>query len=259
VIAFRGQQRAEPPPVEARTRIGLAPGRDVAVTDQRRALQRRIRLAERPQQLDEPPVLDGFVVAVVRALELDADREIVAALAALVAGLAGVPCPPVEGHELDNFAVAPDQGVGRDLQPADLGEIGMALGIEAVSEQGLDVGPAEVAGGQADAVNDDQLGPAAGRPLVVIWRFDLPGVVQQSGGRVNAHGINLSGSSHNNGERQGNWCLATFVGPLAPSAIRGATAPGRVLFIGRNTPTPVSWAEPYIIGPCHTHYPTSKR
>src|SRR5210317_170636 len=55
------------------------------------------------------------------------------------------------------------------------------------------------------------------------------------------------GSSHINGEPRGKRRLETGVGPLAPSAIRGATRTGRVLFIASNALTPVLCDEPFLL------------
>ena len=54
------------------------------------------------------------------------------------------------------------------------------------------------------------------------------------------------GSSHINAEPRGNWRLEAGVGPLEPSAIRGATRTGRVLFIASNALTPILCDERFL-------------
>ena len=67
-------------PVEGRAGVGLAARRDVAVADD--VGRSGIAPLQRAQRAREPRVLRGRVREVVGALELDADREVVAALAA---------------------------------------------------------------------------------------------------------------------------------------------------------------------------------
>ena len=58
-------------------------------------------------------------------------------------------------------------------RPAMVAKYGCASGGQAVGEQRVDPRAAELAGRQADAVHDDQLGRLAGRAIVAVGRFDL--------------------------------------------------------------------------------------
>src|SRR5271156_788458 len=71
-------------PVEGDTRIGLAPGRDVAVPGKTGRSERGIGSAERGHHLRQGVVLTLVIGNGVGALELNADREVVARLPAFV-------------------------------------------------------------------------------------------------------------------------------------------------------------------------------
>ena len=89
----RVQQAPQPPPVECGAGVGLAPRRDVAVPDDPVRGDRGPALNEGAAYAAETFVLARIVEDAVRALQLDADGEVVAAGAALEAGLARVPGP----------------------------------------------------------------------------------------------------------------------------------------------------------------------
>src|SRR6185295_20322836 len=92
------QTRQQARPVEVRARIGLAAGGNVAV---RGDLAQGKDGAKLFQKKKKSLVLRGLEFAVIGAFELDADREIVAALAPAPARSAGVPGALPERHELD--------------------------------------------------------------------------------------------------------------------------------------------------------------
>src|SRR5512139_459416 len=97
-------------PVEVGTGIGLAPGRHVAVTGDRRD---RIASPEGIEQAPQHMILlpgEGLVVA---AFELDPDRPVVAVGAPLPGRLPGVPGPPVASDQLDDFTATADDEMGR--------------------------------------------------------------------------------------------------------------------------------------------------
>ncbi len=77
-------------------RIALAPRRDVAVADDVLRDQRGISAPQCRDRTRQRRVLRVLVAARIGALELDADRVVVAALATPPLGLAGMPRPPVE-------------------------------------------------------------------------------------------------------------------------------------------------------------------
>src|SRR3989441_8636200 len=111
------ERREQPRPVEARAGIGLATGRDVAV---RGELAQRECSFQAVNQLDQALVLSVGEGGIVRAFELDADREIVAAAAPAPARGAGMPRAALDGHELYELAVAPNEEMRRDTQVHDL-------------------------------------------------------------------------------------------------------------------------------------------
>src|SRR4029450_7277501 len=98
-------------PVEARTRVGLASSRDLAVADDR---FKWICRSERVEQPIERCVLGGFESGEVGSLECDADREIVAASAPRILRRPGVPGAVATRDELGASTVALEQEVRRD-------------------------------------------------------------------------------------------------------------------------------------------------
>src|SRR5437868_5442169 len=103
------QRGEETGPVEERAGVGLAAGRDVGV---RGDVAQRMAGAQRGDEADERRVLRVGEGRLVHAFELDADREIVAALAPAPARDAGVPRPLPRRHELDQAPVAADEEMG---------------------------------------------------------------------------------------------------------------------------------------------------
>jgi len=115
-------------PVEGNAGIGLAPGSDVAMPGKTRRLQARIGSAERRHHLRQGVVLTLVVRVRVGTLELNADREIVARLPALVFGDAGMPRAVIEADVLGHRAVAAYAKVRRHPLARDLREIRMRIG-----------------------------------------------------------------------------------------------------------------------------------
>src|SRR5688572_7605133 len=112
-------------------------------------------LSELPDERQQRAVLRGLEWLLLGALELNADGEVVAAVAAAPGGDPGVPRAALRRHELDHRAVAPDEKVSRHSQFADFPEIGMRLRVEAVGEQALDRVAAVLPRRQADRVQHD--------------------------------------------------------------------------------------------------------
>ncbi len=106
-------------------------------------------------------VLRIAVGLMVGPLQLDTDGKIVAALTPPPGRHPGMPGPQLGRHETQGFTGAPDKVVGRHPQRVDLRVVRMPGRIEAVGEQLLDTGPAETVGGQADGVDDDEIGRKA--------------------------------------------------------------------------------------------------
>lgn len=136
-------------------------------------IQCRISATERGNDLREANVLRVAVRQVVFTFKLDADGEIVAASAAAKEGIARVPRAPLEGDELDQSTVTPDEEVRRDFQAPDAIEVGMEAAIETIGEKMLYVRPAVFAGRQTDAVDDDHFRLDPPWPVVLIRRRAL--------------------------------------------------------------------------------------
>src|SRR6185369_2753086 len=89
---------------------------------------------------------------VVRAFELDADGEIIAAGPSLPLGGARMPGAVTGEDVLAQLAVTPDEEVRGNLEALDLLEVGMRQGIEAVLEERVDPRAAEFTGRERDRV-----------------------------------------------------------------------------------------------------------
>src|SRR5215831_5686053 len=170
-------QRAVAAPVEIRPGIGLAPGSDVAVSG---ALRDGKARAERRRERREHGVLHVLERRVVGSLELDADREIVAAGPSLPGGFPGMPRPAPARDELDQLSRTAYQKMGGHSQSGDPSVIRMPSGIEAVGEKTLDAVPAELPGRQADRVDYDQLDGRALGTVIAIGRWNPPHALEPS-------------------------------------------------------------------------------
>lgn len=124
----------------------------------------------------ELPVLFMSVRNRFRSFEFDADRKIVAAIAPLVPGNAGMPGAFVERHVLHDFAAAPDQQMRRNLESMNVPKISVVIGAERIAKQAIDMGRTKFAGRQADAMNHDQRNIVRVGPVVVIRGRRLHGV-----------------------------------------------------------------------------------
>ena len=80
-------------------------------------------------------VLDGFKGLVIAAFQFNADGKIVAALAALKVGFAGMPGALLERHVLHDPTIPPNECVGGNRELANIGEVGMRCCVEPVAEQ----------------------------------------------------------------------------------------------------------------------------
>src|SRR5574341_442452 len=109
-----------------RPRIALSPRCDVAVPDD---VADRVARFQRARETGEPSVLRGGKRRIVRALELDADGEIVAARAPSPTRVARVPCAAAARHELEKLSVAADQKVRGYLRARDRRVVRMRGGI----------------------------------------------------------------------------------------------------------------------------------
>jgi hypothetical protein len=105
-----------------------------------------IGLLQAADETSQHLILSRRIRYVVRALELDSDRVIVAARPTGVPGCTSVPGTIAERDVLSDIASPVDQHMACDAQVADLAEIGMFVGVEAVRKQPIDIATAELAG-----------------------------------------------------------------------------------------------------------------
>ncbi len=145
--------------------IVLAARRDIRV---RCDVAQRITCAQLAQQKFEPPILCRREVVFTVALELNADREIVASLPPEKLRLAGVPGAVVASDELNQLATTTHQKVRRHLQRGDVTVGWMSRGIETVAEQLLDRIATESSRRQADVVDDDEVDGGTGRAGIMV-------------------------------------------------------------------------------------------
>ena len=155
-------------PVEGRSRVGLAPGGDVAVAYDMCWQDGGEAYPDLLDGLDEDAVLGGLVGDVVAPLHLDTDGEVIAALAPRESGWPRMPRPLVKIHVLDKLAVAADQEVRGDAKIGNGTKIGMCHRVQTVLEQGVDPGSTKFAGWQADAMDHQQVDEGFGGALVPI-------------------------------------------------------------------------------------------
>jgi hypothetical protein len=177
-VATPGHEPPVASPVERGPRIGLAAWGDVLVTDDRGDW---ITAHQCPGESSEARILAGLVRGGIGSFELDADREIVAALAVAPPRLAGVPGSTSAGHELDQRSIALDQEVCRNARGGDGRVIGMLSRVEAIGEKLDDPRASEMSRRQRDVVNDEKADLSVGRPLVAVGRGDLPGRAGDAG------------------------------------------------------------------------------
>lgn len=122
----------------------------------------------------EQALADGYqrlvllvtIANLVTAFQFDADRKVITSGAATMARLARMPRASIERHELHETAITPDQQVAGDLHTGEISKIRVAIAIKPAGKERLDVRPAEMACRQTDAVDDDKLDRAVGRPVV---------------------------------------------------------------------------------------------
>ena len=157
-------------PVKLRAGIGLARRRDIAMPDD---LRNRIALRQRPRECREAPVLGRRERRLFIALDLYADREIVATWSPLPTRLSRVPRALRARHELDDCTVAAHQEMRRCLQTRDRRKERVCPRVEPVGKKFLDGPPAELTRRQADVMDGDKLNAAGSRALVAVGRRDV--------------------------------------------------------------------------------------
>jgi adenosylmethionine-8-amino-7-oxononanoate aminotransferase len=180
-----GNQAARMRPVECRTRIGLASGRNVAMPDHPIRGQARVGPAQRRDHAGERMILRRIVGKRVGALEFDADGKVVAGLTTGEARPSGMPGAFSEPDVLGDRTVAPDDQVRGHTRLRNLSEVRMRIDRQTVGKQAVYPRSAELAGRQTDPVHDDQIRLHVGRPCIAIRRSKLRDIAQESARKVN--------------------------------------------------------------------------
>jgi hypothetical protein len=114
-------------------------------------------------------VLGVLVMFVVDALELYSDRIIVAGMSSFETGFPGMPRASMYGDILYKLSVPPDNEVCRYTQAYYFRKILVLILREAIGKELVDVRPAKLSGGQADAMNNDEVRLTAIGSIVAVW------------------------------------------------------------------------------------------
>lgn len=122
----------------------------------------------------------------ITAFQFDADGKVIAAFPPLKAGHPRMPGPLEKRDILHHFTIAPDQDMGGDPEPLDLGEEGMPLRRQGIGEQPVDPGSPELPRRQADGVDDDEFRRHPRRTRILIGGRHPCCDVQPAGG-VDVH------------------------------------------------------------------------
>ena len=152
-------------PVEMRSRIRFTPRRDVRVT---RAGDNRVSIVERTCERAQSRILRIAVRNIVRTLEFDANREIIAMGATAPQRLPRMPGAALTRHELKKRAIAANKKMRGNTQCGDALEIRMRPRIKPVHEQINDGRSVEDPRRQTDVVDDQQINRGARRAIITI-------------------------------------------------------------------------------------------
>ena len=129
---------------------------------------RRILPFQGCQQVSKGIILFIRIRLIITALQLYSDTEVIALLSAAPTRQARVPGTLVSRHELNQFSAATNQKMSGDFQFSNRCEIGMRISVEGVGKQRLDTTPTILSRRQGNAVQNDKIGHAPGRPGVTI-------------------------------------------------------------------------------------------
>ena len=143
-----------------------------------------IGFAQSPDYRLQHRILPIVIGGLVLALELDANRKVVAAMVATETGLTCMPRPSREGHKLRNASITANEHMRGDFHPANLLEVWMGIPIECVCKQGLDLRATKLAWRQADAMQHDHRGLCITRPRIAIGAGALRSRTQKPGSIV---------------------------------------------------------------------------
>ncbi len=168
-------------PIEKRTGIGLAGGRNIAVAHQAPRANARVRCGQDTCQFDQSAVLRFFKSPIVCALQLNTYGKIVDIATPMKLRVARVPSALVDRHELRQASVSGNEEMRGHLQMLYLPKILVHGDIQAIAKQGLYVLSTKAIGRKADAVNYDRVDGGRTRTLVEIGRCDKTRFLDQAG------------------------------------------------------------------------------
>jgi hypothetical protein len=106
-----------------------------------------------------------------KALELNANRIVVAVVPASVGGCASMPRSVVAADKLPNCASALNEKVRRNFKAPNALKVGVCVPIELVGEQLLDLTTAIHTRWQADGMNHDQINHCLGGACTKVGRL----------------------------------------------------------------------------------------
>ena len=155
-------------PIPPPTRIPFATGGDILMTDDSIAFDGRVALHQclaEPRRLSVLGSGEGLILI---TDHLDADGKIVAVLPALPTGLAGMPGALATGDVLRHTAPTVDEEVGGDPEAGKFGEVRMGSAIESTEEKIVDGFSIELAGRQADSMQNDHVDDRPRRSTVKV-------------------------------------------------------------------------------------------
>lgn len=111
---------------------------------------------ERLDQTAEPLILHCGIWNVVCALDFNSDGKVVATTHPAPGRQAGMPCPLLCAHKLDQRTFSLQKKMCRDLDSGDLGKKRMPMRRKPVSKELLNIRSTENSRRQADIVDNDQ-------------------------------------------------------------------------------------------------------
>src|SRR5210317_1373773 len=114
-----------------------------------------ICLAQGPNNRLQHRILPIVIGRLILALELDANRKVVAAMLTTEAGLTCMPRPFHERYKLHYAAITVNEDMRRDFHATNFLEVWMRIPCECICKQGLDLRAAKLARRQADAMQHD--------------------------------------------------------------------------------------------------------
>lgn len=156
-------------PVEGGSGVSLASWCDLAMTSDALWSDAGVGFEQLMRATHEALILSVREGGGVGPFQLDADREVITAVAAGKSRDAGMPGPLLTRDVLQQLAMTANEEVRGDTQAADGLEIRVGAGIELSKKEVVDPRSAEVARRQADIMNDQEVDLGPWWPWVVMW------------------------------------------------------------------------------------------